>query len=447
MVEPPQMFSLNSAVVLRSEPQYYGTYAAFDYIHARTVFLSETEFKALEYISKQPAEVTEISKETGMNYKACEKFLKRMVESGHVHMNGTGQKPLERVNINPELYGKFTIPFLSAPTSVDVFITSRCNLRCVHCFSNSGEEKVNELSAKELESVFDQLEKVGIFEVRINGGEPLLHSEIDRIIEVLKDKKFRKVIITNGILLNEEKIERLHDAGIIPTVSLDDSKAEEHDLFTGVKGSFNHTVEALLLLQRKRVQYGINCCLHKRNLGRCKEIIDLAVKFGAYRIAFLDLKVVGRMKSHQEWVPSHKEYQEAMLNLTVARFKYRKKIDVPLDTFLYCHPLEESIQEAKRGYISCQAGKNRLSIDSEGAVYPCNLVISDPEWNMGNIKERKIWDIWFSDKWSFFRGDVRIDDLKSCVDCKSLKRCKYYHCRLHPYATYGDPYGPHPKCS
>jgi radical SAM protein with 4Fe4S-binding SPASM domain len=136
-----------------------------------------------------------------------------------------------------------------------------------------------------------------------------------------------------------------------------------------------------------------------------------------------------------------------MLNLLAAKIKYRRKIDVALDVFLRCQPLQESLWEAKRGFVSCQAGRNRLSIDSDGSVYPCNLVISDKKWKIGNIRKQKILDIWFSEKWLFFRGELTTTKLNKCRDCKDLKKCKDFYCRLLPYITSGDPLAPHPKCS
>jgi len=447
--ELSQKFSLSSSIILRSEPQYYGTYAAFDYKRVRTEFLEEEEFRALESIYDKPADVKTISKEAGMDYERCERFLKKMtklrfVQAGSDSLN---LKPPERVKVDPKLYKKFPIPFLSAPASVDVFITSRCNLNCVHCFSSVEEGTLHELSISDLSSIFNQLESMGVLEVRINGGEPFLHPEIDKILLTLKEKRFRKVILTNGTLLDEEMINLLKESETIPTISLDDSEEEDHDNFRGVKGSFKHTVKALELLQRNGVQYGINCCLHKRNLNRYRKIIDLAIKYGAYRIAFLDLKVTGRMKKNVEWVPSYREYQKVMLNLMMYKFRYRGRIDVALDVFLHCQPLKESILEARKGFVSCQAGKIRLSIDSRGYVYPCNLVLSDPKWNISNIKNEKIWDIWFSQKWLFFRGGVKISDLKKCRECKNLISCKDFYCRLLPYVTNGDSFGPHTRCS
>ncbi len=47
----PKRYSLDAKVILRSEPQYYKTYAAFDYNKVRTELLTEDEYKILDHIS------------------------------------------------------------------------------------------------------------------------------------------------------------------------------------------------------------------------------------------------------------------------------------------------------------------------------------------------------------------------------------------------------------
>jgi len=441
-------FSLSPTVVLRSEPNYYSSYAAFDYDRATTEFLTQQEHRALEYISNGPADPADISRETGMKLNECKKFLKRMLSRKYVtHSIDTIEtKARKKLDIGPEVHERFPLPFLSAPATVDLFITSRCNLNCVHCFSSKDDGVMSELNTEKLQSIFDQLEDLRVLEVRINGGEPLLHSRIGEVLMSLKKRRFRKVILTNGTLLDDSTIDILRDSRVIPTVSLDGCNAEEHDLFRRTQGSFARTLKGLRLLQNRGIRYGINCCLHKRNLNKCAEITELAVKYGASRISFLDLRNVGRMRKHPHWIPAYREYRAAVPELVLSKIKYRKEIDVALDTFLHCHPLKECAQEAERGYVSCHAGIRSLSIDSDGSIYPCNLVLSDKKWNMGNLGEEAMEDVWFSDKWLFFRGGVRVSDLEICRDCHDLKRCKDFYCRLLSYVNNDDPFGPHPKC-
>ena len=444
-----EKYSLDTSAILRSEPQYYNTYVVFDYKKVRTEFLTDEEFRTLEHIYHKPATIGEISKKVGMEFNKCEKFLKRMKQLGFIKANvdsSKGWRP-KRVKANKALHKRFPIPFLSAPTSVDVFITSRCNLNCVHCFSSRDEKSKHDLSIEDLKSIFNQLEELGILQVRINGGEPLLHPEVHEIFNTLKERRFRKVILTNGTMLDEEMVNLLKDSKVTPTISIDDSDAEEHDLFRKSKGSFNRIIEGLKILQKNEVQYGINCCLHKRNLKRCEKIISLAIKYGACRIAFLDLKLSDRLKANEVWIPSYNEYQNAMFDLIAARIVYKGKIDISLDAFLHCYPLSECVLEAERGYISCKAGRTGFSIGVDGSIYPCNLVLYDQKWNMGNIKDERIRNIWFFKKWLYFRGGVKRSDLNKCKDCKDFIECKDFYCRLISYITNGDFLGPHPKCS
>jgi radical SAM protein with 4Fe4S-binding SPASM domain len=443
----PQKLRLGDTVVLRAEPQYYNTHAAYDWRTSRTEFLTDREYQALQYVYDKAADGREVAAVAQMQYGACRRFLQRMAQGGYVTAaEETVSPPPARSSVDLALFDPFPIPFLSAPTSVDVFVTSRCNLRCVHCFASREDVGTRDLSLHELESLFNQLERMGVMEVRLTGGEPLLHPAIQSLLAFLRRKRFRKVLITNGTTLDEATVRRLQEAEVIPTVSLEDVQAEAHDGFSGVAGSFHRTLAALHQLQAEGVPYGINCCLHRGNLDRWEALIKLAIQWGAARVAFLDLKEVGRMKQHPEWVPTWSAYQSLLDALRLAKARYKKRIDVSLDAFLHCYPLRESIYERKRGYVSCKAGINRLTIDSDATVYPCNLVLSDPHWAMGNLRTETMAAIWFSKKWLFFRGGVKIRDLPTCRSCSSLPSCSDVYCRLLPYVDAGDVFAPHPAC-
>jgi MoaA/NifB/PqqE/SkfB family radical SAM enzyme len=291
------------------------------------------------------------------------------------------------------------------------------------------------------------MERMGVLEVLLNGGEPLLHPHIKEILLDLTERRFRKIIITNGTLFNEKITSLLKDSGTIPTISLDDSSEERHDSFRGSVGSFRCIMDGFKLLSKKGIQYGINSCLNRDNLKRVRELIELACRYNASRINFLSLRPAGRMREHLDGIPSYKEYEEAALRLMIERQRFKDKIDVTFDALLHCYTLKESQQEKCHGYVCCQAGINCFSIDCTGYVFPCNIVLHDPNWVIGNIKEEKLLDLWFSPKWAFFRGGVRIKDLKKCSSCKKLSECKDFNCRLEAYLETGDPLGAPLKCN
>jgi len=439
-------YILDSHVILRSEPQYYNTYAAFHWEKAETHLLEEETYRLLHRIYSKPLKIKEISRSLGLDIQDCKKIIAEMMECGFVkgHAPEEEFRAPERVDVDPELFGDFKVPFPSAPISIDVFITSRCNLRCRHCFSSSGERR-EDLPFEDFIKILDELEGLGVFEVRLNGGEPLIHPRIKDILHALSKRRLRRVMITNGTLLNQENVELLKKSRTIPTVSLDDSRPEGHDGFRGVKGAFERTLRGMSLLQKEGVTYGINTCLHKRNLKRVGEIIDLAASYGASRIALLDLKNVGKMREHDNLIPSPEAYRRAAIGLNILK-SVTQEIEVSLDLYMHCNPLRESKEELKKGYVTCSAGNTNLSIDSDGGIYPCNIVLSDPKWHMGNIRDNNLKDLWFSKKWNFFRGGVKLKDLEHCRNCPDIDECKDVFCRLYPYVENGDLYSIHPYC-
>jgi radical SAM protein with 4Fe4S-binding SPASM domain len=439
-----EKYILDSCIILRSEPQYYDTYVAYNWEKSEPHFLTREEHSILNLIYNEPKTVTEVADSSNVSEDFCKNFLNNMKNKGLIQIYKKDIRAPPRTKVNGERFQGFKIPFLSGPTAIDLFITSRCNLRCRHCFSDSGEE-THELPLNLIKNVLDQLESMRVLEVRINGGEPFSHPEIDEILADISDRRLRRVIITNGTLLDRDKVQLLKRSKTIPTVSLDDSIPEGHDDFRGVKGSFEQTLKGMSLLKQGEVVYGVNTCIHRGNMKRVKDIIDLAAKYGASKIALLDLKEVGRLREHKEIVPSPAEYRRASIGLELLK-RMMKDIEVSLDVFMKCYPLRESMMEKERGYVSCSAGKTRLSIGSDGFVYPCNIVLSDEKWSMGDIRESSLKDIWFSNKWRLLRGGIRFKELEKCPSCPSRNECHELYCRLYPYMKTGDLYALNPYC-
>lgn len=85
-----------------------------------------------------------------------------------------------------------------------ISITSLCNMKCVYCH-NEGNNNTAELSAELIEKLVLKSLKYGLKSVRLTGGEPLLHKDIERICESIKkiDPNIKIGLNTNGILIDK----------------------------------------------------------------------------------------------------------------------------------------------------------------------------------------------------------------------------------------------------
>lgn len=142
-------------------------------------------------------------------------------------------------------------------------ITYGCNSNCIFCYSHNtrhGEKNYNEIS---LSSLMEYWIRKGLSEndrVIINGGEPLLHSEIQEIIELLNNFGCEVLIYTNGRLLpylNLEKIDRRYRF-IIPIHGCE----ELHDNITKVNGSYYEAITGLQYLLRGNCKVDIKIILN-----------------------------------------------------------------------------------------------------------------------------------------------------------------------------------------
>src|SRR5215469_8243755 len=98
------------------------------------------------------------------------------------------------------------------PILAHVVVTRRCNLACTYC--NEFDDFSQPVPTAEMFRRVDRLGEMGTAIITISGGEPLLHPDLDAIIERIRKNGIMAGLITNGYLLVAERIERLNRAGL-----------------------------------------------------------------------------------------------------------------------------------------------------------------------------------------------------------------------------------------
>jgi len=99
------------------------------------------------------------------------------------------------------------VDMLDAPLSIHLLVTSRCNLGCRGCFYKHNE---GEIPFRKVRALFFEWRSCGVRSVAIGGGEPLLHPEIENIIDLGRKLGFYMAVTTNGTILKDIRPNRLH---------------------------------------------------------------------------------------------------------------------------------------------------------------------------------------------------------------------------------------------
>ena len=278
-------------------------------------------------------------------------------------------------------------------------ITERCNLTCKHCYFDEKFLK-NELSLNELfkilEDYIELLKKWKLSReasrISITGGEPIVREDS---FELLKKcyknrKKTRYGILTNGLLLNNEKVARFKELKIdYVQVSLEGME-KKNDQIRG-KGTFRKILKAVRLLVKNKINTDISVTVTKQNLRDIPLLVELAKKLRVNSLGLRRFIPLGRGEEMKKLMLSAQETKELYLYIMKIN---RKLVDqkLKLNVGIGC---EDGILAQERYKVNtCVAGYSSLTILPNGDVYPCRRL---PIY-VGNVLKQSLEEIFYKSK-------------------------------------------------
>lgn len=190
------------------------------------------------------------------------------------------------------------------PITMQFELTSNCNVYCKHCYNKSGGAKREDAMTPErwIEFAKYLVAHGGLFECVISGGEPLLlGDELFEIMDILHDDGTCFLLITNGLLLDSAKVERLRKYRYHwLQVSIDGSDPSYHDSFRQREGSWQHAVDGAFSVSAVGIPLTIAHSVTPGNLDKIDEMCELAYSLGASSIIVGDVDLSGRSADNKE---------------------------------------------------------------------------------------------------------------------------------------------------
>lgn len=337
----------------------------------------------------------------------------------------------------------------------------RCNLRCIHCYSQSRDDEFpDELSHKEGRRLIDNLADFGVPVILFSGGEPLMRPDIFELIEYATGHNMRAVLSTNGTLITSEMATRLRDVGIsYAGISLDGLE-QTNDRFRGVTGAFQRALEGVRNCLRVGVKVGLRFTMTHANFQDVSGIFDLIEQESIPRVCFYHLVYTGRAGKliHQSRM-SHEETRRTV-DLIVDRTQSLHDRGNPIEAltvdnhadgpYLYLRLLNEKPERATTALSLLRMNGGNSSGIGIGCVSWDGSVHPDQFWrhySFGNVRERP-----FSAIWTDTSNDLlaKLRDRRKhlsgrCGACKWLDICNG-NFRVRAEAVTGDPWASDPDC-
>lgn len=186
-----------------------------------------------------------------------------------------------------------------ALNTVYFYLTEGCNLRCRHCWIEPkyqiGKRSYSALDPDLARSIIEQAKPLGLSGVKLTGGEPLLHPQIEGILEIIRSEDLRLTVETNGLLCTPELARRIaacRDPFV--SVSLDGAEAETHEWVRGVSGCFGRALEGVRNLVKAGCRPQVIMTLMRRNREQMESVVRLAESMGACSVKFNILQPTAR---------------------------------------------------------------------------------------------------------------------------------------------------------
>ena len=403
--------------------------------------LYNKKYKENLYIDKETYEILDMLR---LNNTSYEKNINNLKENTNIEevleiLRELAENEIITINIEKQKQGKIPENYLTAPFRVFYDITYKCNLRCKHCFTNSGIENKKELSLKEKIDLVEQLYDLGVERVSIAGGEPFASEDIYKFVEKCNEKEIDVSISTNGTYFNKDTIAKINELNIKNiTVSFDGGTEKSMDFIRG-KGTYKKTIEGLKMLQKYyNKNYSIKTTLMKNNIKEIENLIKIAIECGCNTIKFNCVREDGRATTNKEKIIlSQDEYIEVIKDIENLRHKYQDVIGIRAPLNIYGCDDYEFIPELGFG---CFAGKESICIDPLGNMKPCSHY--PKEFICGNVKVDNLKDIWNNSKILKRFRELKGNDV--CNNCEKYEYCRG-GCRYRCF-TDGDINGVDPYC-
>ena len=324
------------------------------------------------------------------------------------------------------------------PYTLVAELTYACPLRCAYCSNPVDLATIpTALTTTEWLRVLAEAEALGVVQLHLTGGEPLLRSDLEQLIAGARERELFVNLVTSGVPLARERLVRLQSAGLDAVqLSIQGATGANALEIAGID-RHAHKLEVARWVRELDLPLTINCVLHARNIDEVEAIVALAERLDAQRLELANTQYLGwALRNRGALMPSADQLARAREVASAARRRLEGRMQV---VFV----LPDHHAELPR---ACMGGwaRDYLVVAPDGLALPCHAARELPLvfWN---VRDRALDDIWRAcPGFTAFRGD---DWLPSpCDRCEHRTR-DFGGCRCQAFALTGDAAATDPACS
>lgn len=329
---------------------------------------------------------------------------------------------------------------IEPPLALLAELTHRCPLRCPYCSNPLALERAGaELDTAAWQRVLTEAAGLGVLQVHFSGGEPLVRRDLECLIGHAAKVGLYSNLITSGIGLNAARISALAIAGLEHVqISLQDSDQAAGDRVAGFAGAQAQKQRAARFVREAGLPLTINAVVHRQNLDRLGDIIELALALGGDRLEVAHVQYYAwALTNRAALLPGREQLERATALVEAARIRLRGRLAID-----YVVP-----DYYARRPKACMGGWGRrfLNVTPAGKVLPCHAAETLTGLRFPNVGNANLTEIWHTDAaFARFRGTEWMPE--PCSSCER-RQIDWAGCRCQAFALTGDASRTDPACS
>lgn len=325
------------------------------------------------------------------------------------------------------------------PLGILAELSYRCPLGCPYCSNPLRATPASqELSTDEWIRIFWEAAGMGVLHALFSGGEPLVRKDLEALVSAARERDFYTNLITSGVGLSPARALALKQAGLESVqISFQADEAEAGDRIAGAS-VHRKKIEAARGVRDADLPLTVNVVLHRGNISRVAELVELAERLGAHRLELAHTQYYGwALRNRQALLPSRAQVDEAARAARHAQEALRGRMEI-----LYVLPdyFGQRPKPCMNGW-----GRRYLTVTPDGDVLPCPTAREIPSLTFENVRRRSLREIWESSSaFNRFRGTAWMPE--PCRSCPE-REIDFGGCRCQAAILTGDPAGTDPACA
>ena len=325
------------------------------------------------------------------------------------------------------------------PYTLIAELTYKCPLRCIYC-SNPLDYAHHdaELDTETWQRVFREAEALGVVQLNLSGGEPLLRRDLEALIQEADRLELYTNLITSGIPLTRERLARFRELGLNNVqISIQDVTPEASDRIGGLK-SFDRKLEVARWVKELGFPLTLNTVLHRDNLDHVEAIVSFAESISADRLELANTQYLGwAMPNRRALLPTPAQLDRARSAASAATQRLKGRMEV---LFVLPDYYSQFPKACMDGW-----GRRFMLISPDGLLLPCHIAHTLPGLTFENVRDRPLEQIWTqSVGLNRYRGEEWMPEPCRSCDRRSID---FGGCRCQAYHLTGDASATDPACA